>query len=63
MAKHWIQKAVRKMKKKGTVGSFGAAAKRAGMSTSAYASKVLSKKSHASAAMKKEAQFAKNVAK
>lgn len=63
MAKHWIQKAVRKMQKKGTVGSFSAAAKKAGKSTQAYASKVLKKGSKASAAMKKKAQFAKNVAK
>jgi hypothetical protein len=60
MAKHWIQKAVKKMKKKGTVGSFTAAASRAGMGVQAYANKVLSKKSHASAAMKKKANFARN---
>lgn len=63
MAKKWIQKAVKKMKKKGTVGSFSAAAKRAGKSTTAYASKVLKPGSKASPAMKKKAQFAKNVAK
>lgn len=63
MSRHWIQKAVRKMKKKGTVGSFTAAANKAHMGVQAYASKVLSKKSHASAAMKKKANFAKNAGK
>lgn len=61
MAK-WIQKAVAGMKKKGTVGSFSAAAKRAGKSTSAMASSVLKPGSHASSTMRKKAQFAKNVA-
>jgi hypothetical protein len=63
MAKRWIQSAVKRMKKKGTVGSFSRAAKRAGMSTSAYANKVLKKGSKASPAMKKKANFAKNVGK
>ncbi len=61
MAKHWIQKATDKMKKKGTVGSFSAAAKKAGKSTSAMASSVLKSGSGASGAMRKKAQFAKNV--
>ena len=61
MAKKWIQKAVKKMEEKGTIGSFSKAAKRAGMSTSAYAKKVTKKGSKASKAMKKKAQFAKNV--
>lgn len=60
--KHWIQAAVDRMKKKGTVGSFTAAANRAGKSVQAYASKVLASDS-ASPAMKKKANFAKNVAK
>jgi hypothetical protein len=60
-AKHWIQGAVKKMEKKGTVGSFSAAAKRAGKSTAAEASSVLKPGSHASSKMKKKAQFAKNM--
>lgn len=60
--KHWIQDAVDKMKKKGTVGSFTSAANRAGKSVQGYASQVLASK-NASPAMKKKAQFAKNVAK
>lgn len=63
MAKHWIQGAVKKMKAKGTQGSFSKAAKHAGKSTSAYASKVLAKGSKSSPAMKKKAQFARNVSK
>lgn len=58
--KHWIQSAVNRMKQKGTVGSFSGAAKRAGMSTEAYAHKEVSSSS-ASPAMKKKAQFALNV--
>lgn len=61
MAKKWIQKAVNKMEKKGTVGSFSAAAKKAGKSTAAEASSVLKSGSHASTKMKKKAQFAKNM--
>ena len=63
MAKKWIQKAKKRMEKKGTVGSFSKAAKRAGMSTSAFATKVLKKGSKYSAALKKKANFAKNVGK
>ena len=63
MAKKWIQKATKRMKKKGTVGSFSRAAKRAGMSTSAFATKVLKKGSKYSGAMKKKANFARNVGK
>lgn len=61
--KKWIQKATARMKRKGTVGSFSRAAKKAGMSTSAYARKVLKKGSKASAAMKKKAAFAKATSK
>jgi hypothetical protein len=61
MAK-WIQKATKKMEQKGTVGTFSAAAKRAGKSTGAYATQVLKPGSKASAKMRKKAQFAKNVA-
>lgn len=63
MADKWIQNAVSKMKKKGTVGSFGKEAGKAGMSTGSFANKVLGPNSKASAATKKKAQFAKNVAK
>jgi len=62
MAKKWIQSAVARMRAKGTVGSFSAAAKRAHMSTSAYARKVL-KNPKASTTLKRRAQFALNVAK
>jgi hypothetical protein len=57
MAKRWIQKA--KIKK----GAFGAKAKRAHMSTSAYATKVLKKNSRASAKTKRQARLAKTFAK
>lgn len=56
---NWIGPAVKKMKKKGTTGTFSAAAKRAGMSTSDYANKVLANKS-ASPLQRKRANFAKN---
>ena len=45
------------------MGAFSAKAKKAGMSTAAYASKVLKKGSTASAATKKQANFARNVRK
>lgn len=61
MAKKWIQKAVNKMEKKGTVGSFSAAAKKAGKTTAQETASVLKSGSHASSAMKKKAQFAKNM--
>lgn len=61
-AEKWIQKATKRMKEKGTEGSFSGAAARAGMSTSAYAQKVL-KDPKASSAMKKKANFARNVGK
>lgn len=44
-------------------GTFKTAATKAGMSTSAYASKVLAKGSKASPAMKKKANFARNARK
>lgn len=59
----WIQKAVKRMKQKGTTGEFSRKAKNAGMSTSAYAKKVLAKGSTASTATKKQANFARNVMK
>lgn len=49
--------------KKSKQGAFSAKAKRAGMSTSAYANKVLKKGSKASAATKKQANFARNARK
>jgi hypothetical protein len=61
MAKKWIQGAVKKMEAKGTVGSFSAAAKKAGKSTAQEEASVLKSGSHASSAMKKKAQFAKNM--
>lgn len=51
------------MKKKGTVGSFSRAAKKAHMSTKAYANKVTKPGSHSSSKMKRKAQFVKNVSK
>lgn len=62
MSKHWIQSAVNKMNQHGTVGSFSVAAKRNKMGTQQYANKVLSDP-NASPAMKKKANFARNVAK
>jgi hypothetical protein len=61
--KKWMQKAARSMKRRGTVGVFGAKAKRAGMTTRAYASKVLANKSRYSAATVKQANFARNAMK
>ncbi|MBU2118781.1 MAG: hypothetical protein KJ954_14430 [Alphaproteobacteria bacterium] len=61
MKKNWIQKATKKMEQKGTTGAFSAKAKKAGMSTAAYASKVLKKGSTASPSTKKQANFARNV--
>jgi len=49
--------------KKSHEGSFTAKAKRAGMSVQAYAAKVLAKGSKASAATKKQANFARNASK
>ncbi len=59
MAKKWMQKVSKSIAKRGTKGSFSGAAKRAGMSTAAYASKVLKPGSHASAVTKKRAALAK----
>ena len=57
--KKWIQKAVKKMKAKGTEGKFSAKAKAAGESTAEFAKE----KAHAKGKLGKEARFAKNVAK
>jgi len=59
----WMQRARDRMEKKGTVGSFGKQAKKAGMGTQAYAKKVLAKGSKASTKTKKRAVFARNAAK
>ena len=61
MAKKWIQKATKEMKRKGTVGSFSAAAKRADKSTGAYAKEVLANPKDFSPTTRKRAQFAENV--
>lgn len=58
----WIQKAVARMKAKGTVGSFTRAAKAHGESSKAYANTVMSDP-NASSKMKKKANFVKNVSK
>jgi hypothetical protein len=57
MAKRWIQGAIKHK------GSFSRAAKRAHMSTSAYARKVLKKGSKASTTMKRRANLAKTLSK
>jgi hypothetical protein len=62
MAKKFIQKAVAKMKAKGTVGKFSKAAKREGESTLTHANEVL-RNPKASTKLKREAVFAKNMSK
>jgi hypothetical protein len=57
MAKHWIKGAIKHP------GAFKAKAKRAGMSTAAYASKVLKKGSKASTTTKRQARLAKTLSK
>lgn len=57
MAKKWIQGAIKHP------GAFSAKAKRAGMSTSAYAAKVTKKGSKASATTKRQANLAKTLGK
>ena len=59
MAKNWIAKATTRMEQKGTKGLFSKAAEQAGMSTSAYAKKVLADP-NASPLQRKRAQFAEN---
>lgn len=58
MAKKWIQKATSKRK-----GAFSAKAKKAHMSTSAYAHKVLKKNSKASTRTKRQAALALTLSK
>ena len=62
MAKNWIADATASMERRGTKGAFSNSAKKAGMSTGAYANKVLSD-SKASPLQKKRANFAKNAMK
>lgn len=57
MAKKWIKSAIKHK------GSFSRGAKRAHMSTSAYARKVLKKGSHASATTKRRARLAQTLGK
>ena len=55
--KRWIQKAITRP------GAFSAKAKRAGMTTAAYATKVLKKGSRASALTKRQASLSRPVGK
>lgn len=57
MARKWIKKAIKRP------GAFRAKAKRAGMSVSAYARKVLRKGSRASTRTKRQAALAKTLGK
>lgn len=59
----WIQKAAKRMKEKGTEGSFTRIANRMGMSTGAAARKIMANKEDYPASTVKKANFAKNVAK
>ena len=60
--RNWIGKAAASMKRRGTKGTFSKSAKQAGMSTGAYANKVLSNPK-ASPLQKKRANFARNAIK
>tara|TARA_R100001530_G_C4208545_1_gene126735 strand:- start:152 stop:358 length:207 start_codon:yes stop_codon:yes gene_type:complete len=57
MARKWIQGAIKRP------GAFKAKAKKAGMSTSAYASKVLSRGSTSSTRTKRQASLARTLSK
>ena len=59
----WIQKATKEMDKKGTIGSFTKQAKRAKMSTEAFADEVLNNPSKFKEKTRKRAQFYKNMQK
>ena len=59
----WIQKATKEMDKKGTIGSFTKQAKRAKMSTEAFADEVLNNPSKFKEKTRKRAQFYKNMKK
>lgn len=58
--KKWMQKAVKRMQKKGTVGAFRKKAQQHGMSTLEFAQKVLSGAIKADAETVKQANFARN---
>lgn len=60
---HWIQKATKRMKEKGTEGSFTRIAHRMGKSTKAAANYIHAHPDDFSAATRKKANFARNVAK
>ena len=60
--RNWIGKASASMKRRGTKGTFSKAAQKAGMSTCAYANKVLANPK-ASPLQKKRANFARNAMK
>lgn len=62
-AKRWMQKARKRMEKKGTVGAFSKAAEEAGMEVQAFAKKVLKGGKKYSTTMKRRAAFAKAAAK
>ena len=62
MAKKFIQKAVAKMRAKGTVGKFSRAAKKEGESTLEHAEEI-KRSPKASTKLKREAQFAINMSK
>ena len=64
--KNWIGKATKKMKKRGTAGSFTAAAKRKGKSGSKYANEVIrkykgKKKTASQLKLFRKAVFARNM--
>ena len=63
MSQNWLGKAKAEMKRKGTEGSFRAAATRKGLKTMAYAKQVTRPGSKASPKIKKKAQFALNATK
>lgn len=59
MADNWVQNAVGRMAKKGTIGSFKRSAKSAGISTMSFAKQEVQSPT-ASTKMKRKAQFAIN---
>lgn len=61
MAKHWIQDATDKMEKKGTKGSFSRYAHRHNESTKEAADKIHAHPKKYSPALRKKANFARNV--
>ena len=63
MAQNWIQAVAKKSAADGKIGAFKKKADAAGMSTPAYAAKVLSPASKADLTTKRQANFAKNVGK